>query len=372
MVAPLPMLARSMSTSSLSMIASSSPVRPRSFAREPIVEAVAEEPLSILTAESVAIDVEVALEVFGAVQDTIEAGPKLGRPQRSRAKSIVAEGEEAANSRPSRRAAATTTPALARPTRKAAPVAAVEEPVEPTSSLTVPVTPRPVFNPVPALTQEELMHLTQRNTMKNKAHFNKLDVQTIQMDENRPPSPSSKVRKSLGAPSLAGAASSGDRGERARNRRSALRSSIDGTGVELLKSELEAERSSAPVELLLEHYRAAGDEGEFQSPVRPIAVKGKGKKKQSTKMSLGVQERKRVKWDRALVYEGPLESTRAEGEDFLEQSILKVRNFLNYSNRAHTLQRIPLDSFGNSKVTTGGYAKPASVVIKRVIYLDDE
>lgn len=35
-------------------------------------------------------------------------------------------------------------------------------------------------------------------------------------------------------------------------------------------------------------------------------------------------------------------------------------------------QRIPLDPFGNSTNTATGYAKPAPVQIKKLVYRDDE
>jgi hypothetical protein len=35
-------------------------------------------------------------------------------------------------------------------------------------------------------------------------------------------------------------------------------------------------------------------------------------------------------------------------------------------------QRFPLDSFGNSMAKNTGYAKPAFVPIKRLVYKDDE
>lgn len=252
-------------------------------------------------------------------------------------------------SRPSRRTAATiaaasisNTVSRPRPSRKNVQAESSESAVE----IEAPVASgsesrRPIFNPAPSLTQEELTHLTQRNTMKNKAHFNKLDVQTIHMDENRPPSPSTKVRKSLSntPPTSSAGGKKGERGERANKRRSALRSSIDGSGSTLLDLEL-AEESQNGLKVELEHFRAPGDEEEFHSPVRPPTVlKSKGKKKSSsaTKLKIGLEgvvavERKRVKWDRALVYEGPFESDLVEGEEVIEVSILKVRNPIQFSN----------------------------------------
>lgn len=280
----------------------------------------------------------------------VEGPVKLTKTRRTRAKTpvVVVEVEVKVEavplvSRPSRRTAATVAAASisnAASTRPRPSRRNVVDSTEPPLEAEVPIASgseirRPIFNPAPSLTQEELTHLTQRNTMKNKAHFNKLDVQTIHMDENRPPSPSTKVRKSLSSTPSGAIGKNGGRGERANKRRSALRSSIDGTGSSLLDLEL-AEESQTEI---LEHYRAPGDEEEFHSPVRPVTVlKSKGKKKSlsaATKLKIGVEgvvtvERKRVKWDRALVYEGPFESELAEGEEVVEISILKV-SFFNLS-----------------------------------------
>lgn len=330
-----------------------------------------EEKESILTADLL-VDAEVAQEIFGsqsALEKEVEVPVKLTKTRRTRAKTpVVVEVEvevEAVSipivSRPSRRTAATVAAASIRsiashprPSRRNVQAESSESAVE----VEAPIASgsesrRPIFNPAPSLTQEELTHLTQRNTMKNKAHFNKLDVQTIHMDENRPPSPSTKVRKSLSnTPSSSSAGGKkGGRGERANKRRSALRSSIDGSGSTLLDLEL-AEESQNGIKVELEHYRAPGDEEEFHSPVRPPTVlKSKGKKKSlsaATKLKIGLEgvvavERKMVKWDRALVYEGPLESHLIEGQDVIEVSILKVRS------SSHSRRQFPDCSFLHSK-----------------------
>lgn len=87
----------------------------------------------------------------------------------------------------------------------------------------------------------------------------------------------------------------------------------------LTSDELAEERRSSAVGIeSLVHYRAPGDEEEFCSPVRP-SRSGKGKKKSSlAAASLGG---KRVRWDRALVYEGPLDDAVEEGD---VDGILKV------------------------------------------------
>jgi len=69
------------------------------------------------------------------------------------------------------------------------------------------------------------------------------------------------------------------------------------------------------------HYRAPGDEEEYKSPMRASGKSRgsstKGKRKSAARE--GERERKRVKWDRALVFEGPI-TPHAETE-----GIIKVR-----------------------------------------------
>lgn len=116
------------------------------------------------------------------------------------------------------------------------------------------------------------------------------------------------------------------REERAKKRRGALRSSMDGSEEALLKGEMGEDEDGEREKVVAKvHYRAPGDEEEFFSPVRNAVVVSKGKsggKKKSETMAAAMVvsgERKRVKWDKALVYEGPLE-VRAESVD----GILKV------------------------------------------------
>lgn len=69
------------------------------------------------------------------------------------------------------------------------------------------------------------------------------------------------------------------------------------------------------------HHRAPGDEEEFFSPVRPIkTVKAAGKQKSVTAGDGLSAGRKRVKWDKALVYEGALTTGPLTGA----QPIIKV------------------------------------------------
>ncbi|ORY72242.1 hypothetical protein BCR35DRAFT_165221 [Leucosporidium creatinivorum] len=305
---------------------------------------------SLLTAAPEKVDAEVVSGLFGAppAQELLSAPMRSTRARRTKVTTEVVEPEPAP--------APVVEPLLPRPTRRARTVVAevvAESPSdEPSPEAAPPAIVRPpiTFNPAPALTQEELNRLTQKNTKRNQLHFNKHDVQTIILDVNRPPSPTSKIRRSISKEGAAGRPTTKEgREARAANRRRALRSSTDGSELELMKNELgaaggEQEEQKGPVV----HYRAPGDEEEFFSPVRTTKVL-KGRKKDSTTTELVL---KTVKWDKLLVYEGPVngESSRAEG----------------------IIKRIPLDAFGNSTNTATGFAKPAPVQIKKLVYKDDE
>lgn len=180
------------------------------------------------------------------------------------------------------------------------------------TEVTAPARALPIFRPAPVLTQVELNRLTQRNTKKNQQTFNQLKLETVFLDYDRPPSPTSKIRKSS---SLANAASKEGREARAAKRRNALRASVDGSELEALSLELSAEDIDTTPE---EHYRAPGDEEPYSTPSRTTTVvKGaKGgsraagsKKRTSTEAALdsedGGKGARRVRWDRSLVYEGP-------------------------------------------------------------------
>jgi len=166
------------------------------------------------------------------------------------------------------------------------------------------------------VTQEELNRLTQRNTKKNQQSFNKLKIETIFIESNRPPSPTSKIRKSFGAREggVGKPTTKEGREARAAKRRNALRSSTDGSEFEALRGEIgDGELVGERQEVVVHHYRAPGDEEQFCSPMRPVKKSG-GKKKSSTTT---VATKKVLRWDKALVYEGPkddaLEETAATG-----------------------------------------------------------
>ncbi|KAK4058859.1 hypothetical protein OIO90_000305 [Microbotryomycetes sp. JL221] len=215
-----------------------------------------------------------------------------------------------------------------------------------------------ILRPPPALTQEELTRLTQKNTKRNQVSINKLQVETIIMDCNRPPSPTSKIRRSLGNEGALGKPTTKEgREARAAKRRNALRSSTDGSEAALVGSELGQEGLTVIIEEPKSHFRAAGDEEEFVSPIRTNKShksSSLSKKKSVTNGEVESKSVKTVKWDRALVYEagrGPAVKPSQEG----------------------IIKRLVLDSFGNVAVPTNTtVTKPIAVQIKKLVYKDDE
>lgn len=273
------------------------------------------EQASLLTAAPEKVDAEAVSGLFGAPapQELLPAPARSTRARRTKPTTELGEPEPAP-------APAEPLPLLPRPTRRPRAVVVEDVAESPSPEVAPPVIVRPpvVFNPAPALTQEELNRLTQKNTKRNQLHFNKHDVQTIIMDVNRPPSPTSKIRRSISKEGAPGRPTTKEgREARAANRRRALRSSTDGSELELMKSELgvgeQGEEQKGPVV----HYRAPGDEEEFFSPVRTSKVL-KGKKKESTSAELVL---KTVKWDKALVYEGPLDGKNATAEGIIKVSL---------------------------------------------------
>ncbi|GAA5901359.1 hypothetical protein JCM8208_001776 [Rhodotorula glutinis] len=230
----------------------------------------------------------------------------------------------------------------------------------------------PQFHPAPAVTQEELNRLTQRNTKRNEQHLNKLKLVTVYMDTDRPPSPTSKLRRSFGseAPEVVRASTKAGREARAAKRRNALRASVDGSELAQLaadliaESEAAAEGSDATVdeqedERPQPHFRAAGDDEQYSTPTRapPIKNKAGSKKRSSAADGEGEgdarRERKAVRWDRALVYEGP-----KEGEGRApDVGILKLAD---------------LDDWGNSTTATTSLGKAVPVTIHMRVFKDEQ
>ncbi|GAA5996312.1 uncharacterized protein JCM10292_007527 [Rhodotorula paludigena] len=253
----------------------------------------------------------------------------------------------------------------AEPTPPAATQLVEEEPL----AAAAPAQPRaaPHFHAAPAVTQDELNRLTQRNTKKNQQPFNKLKLETVYLDENRPASPTSKIRKSFGSAgggALEQASTKEGREARAAKRRNALRASADGSELEAFAAELRAEKErtggddeTAPL-VPRAHFRAAGDDEQYETPLRgPTTLKSKAAaaKKRSSASPAGAAEGepRRVRWDRALVYEGP-----REGETPAPDSSI--------------LRPSELDDWGNSTVANASLGKAVPVLICMRVFKDDE
>lgn len=281
-------------------------------------DAVAELPTTLRSSRRTIAPTVAPVQPEAATEPAALVQPKtpILRTRRSRLRLLT---EEAAN-------------AAAEPSAEPEPtVVSPPAPVEDAQ----PATTRPLssFRPAPAVTQDELNRLTQRNTKKNQVAFNRIKLETVFLDCARPPSPTSKIRKAFGSEgSLARTTTKEGREARAAKRRNALRSSLDGSELAALAEELKAESgSSMEAEPPKQHFRAAGDDEQYFTPQKAggawksAAVGRKrspGSGSSSASASPRRQETKRVKWDRALVYEGPLDrDARSNGD-----SILKVRS----------------------------------------------
>ncbi|BGP22872.1 hypothetical protein Rt10032_c08g3732 [Rhodotorula toruloides] len=260
-------------------------------------------------------------------------------------------------------------------TEEAAAAAAAELSAEPAhvAELPLPATvedaqpavtcPLPSFRPAPAVTQDELNRLTQRNTKKNQVAFNRIKLETVFIDCARPPSPTSKIRKAFGSEGSLGRTTTKEgREARAAKRRNALRSSLDGSELAAFAEELEAESgSSVQGGSLKHHFRAAGDDEQYFTPqkaggaLQSVAAGRKrspGSGSSSASASPRRQGPKRVKWDRALVYEGPLDRDAASKG----QGIIKP---------------VDLDAWGNS-TSIASLGKPTSITIRMRVFKDEQ
>ncbi|GAA5862230.1 hypothetical protein JCM8547_007777 [Rhodosporidiobolus lusitaniae] len=242
----------------------------------------------------------------------------------------------------------------------------------------LPIRPTPSFHSAPSLTQAELTRLTSRNTKKNQQPFNKLKFETLFLDYDRPPSPTSKIRRTevpieeeggVGKPST----KEGREARAAKRNRGALRASVDGTESEMMAKELglassalspeeEAEKKEEKPEPV-EHFRAPGDDEQYVTPLRTTGVllskkAAAGSRKSSRGTSLPSTpevppEAKRVKWDKALVYEG----SRVDALPLESEGILKQTD---------------LDDWGNSTTAISSFGKAAPVTIVMRVFRNDQ
>ena len=148
----------------------------------------------------------------------------------------------------------------------------------------------------PSLTPAQLGALTTKNTSFNKQHHNKHNVTVIHRDENRPPSPTSKIRRTVDSGPAARPKT--DAGARPQHVRTVATSSA--------ASETSAVGDAGPSDLLAgtkrPHYQGAGDDGAYTSPTKSSASESDPVTKSDDGMALSRAKRPRtVKWDRNLL-----------------------------------------------------------------------
>ena len=141
---------------------------------------------------------------------------------------------------------------------------------------------KPAVKVAKPLTVAQLTAVTLANTEVNQRPYNKLEVTTIHKDENRPPSPTAKIRKMSGdtaeQPKFAAAKSSTRAAPGVGVAAAVAKPSVDKTG-------------KRP------HFLAAGDDDTFESPVK------RGRIADSDGETS--QEVRTVKWDRDLLKPSP-------------------------------------------------------------------
>lgn len=133
----------------------------------------------------------------------------------------------------------------------------------------------------PVVTAAQLQTLTNQNTSANRKLYNKHKVTVIHKDEDRPPSPTSKIRKTgeEEGPKFAQM----DSAKQAKTARNAL-----------ARATKERQESSQPViGEKRPHFVAAGDEGIFESPVK--------KARREETLDDAKKATKTLKWDRELL-----------------------------------------------------------------------
>ena len=180
----------------------------------------------------------------------------------------------------------------------------------PSQSSAAPIQPVPASSktvPSPALSAAQLLTITHKNTNINKQHYNIHDVTTIFKDENRPPSPTSKIRKTIEdsvevSKSLTSTSAAASKQEHQALKRAAIQAEkggrlhLAGECQSASSCGLQAsEAASKPP-----HPRAAGDDELFKSPIkfRRIDMNTEGHAQQRDEQR---QPPRAVKWDRDLL-----------------------------------------------------------------------
>ena len=129
----------------------------------------------------------------------------------------------------------------------------------------------------PVLNPAQLAALTAKHTTLNKRNYNKHNVTVIHKDEDRPPSPTSKIRKVMegtSSPKSAGSLASSGAG------------SLQSIAAHDIGPSASGSRKRP-------HFVAAGDDSPFESPVKPGGVE--------VEDGPSSKRARNVKWDRALL-----------------------------------------------------------------------
>lgn len=143
----------------------------------------------------------------------------------------------------------------------------------------------PATEAKPVVTAAQLQAITAQNTSANRKLYNKHKVTVIHKDEDRPPSPTSKIRKTGEEQNTRGA-KAGSSSKEGKTARGALARAT---------REKQSEASNLPATSLKRpHFAAAGDEGVYESPVK----RGRSQDEESTAEA---RPAKVLKWDRDLL-----------------------------------------------------------------------
>lgn len=225
----------------------------------------------------------------------------------------------------------------------------------------------------PKLTAPQLSVLTAKNTAFNQQPYNRLDVTTVYIDENRPPSPTSKIRKAVPDPS--------DKITKARSAKRVKR--CEAQAVVASQPEQAIEHISAQVDKngKIPHFLAPGDDSLFESPVK--AAQSAFADAPTAFLNNSTHA---VKWDRKLQTASPEvihtpRRARARADRSLVTGAIRLvsrqRGPYRVSAEAfHVAQAaVDLDAFGNSaecKASLSPAVPRCSVPVNRVVYKDDE
>ncbi|PWN49446.1 hypothetical protein IE53DRAFT_369757 [Violaceomyces palustris] len=243
--------------------------------------------------------------------------------------------------------------------------------------------------PLP-LSASEMQRLTSQHTRRNEVYMAKLDIRIERREGFKPPSPSSKIRKSLGGSGDSvrdKVQASKDRASRARRRNGKAEGGeeedLEREGFSLSIDEDDSDDEIKGMdEVLRAHVKGAGDDEVYTTPprlaadphalMRPHAIhsfRGGGGTKTMSEDGNQRPVVKGVRWQRTL-FQGPSEKTGSSGpsEDggnlFVLKSCMAPR------------QAYALDRHGNllnmDQTPLSPRLKKTKVVIKKIIYEDDE